>query len=119
MLLTINGTDYSKKLVPDYDINEHIDYNEWTDGNGRKHKDEVRRYIGGSLNLQLSEEEYSKFREDLENVKKDKVYSISIYVTNLADVREIDAYINFYPFVKKDLTKGKKFNTINVSIEEM
>lgn len=119
MLLTINGTDYSKKIVPDYDINEHIDYNEWNDGNGRKHKDEVRRYVSGSLNLQLSEEEYSKFREDLEKVKKDKVYSISIYATNLDEIKEIDAYINFYPSVKKDLTKGKKFNTINVSIEEM
>lgn len=119
MLVEINKTDYSKYLVNEYDINEYNDYNSWTDGNGKLHKDVIRTYIQGTLHLKLTESAYNKFLTDIQSVKTDKTYTMKVHVNNLAQAKEITTYMDFYPVIKKDLTSGKIYSIIDISIEQM
>lgn len=119
MLLKINGTEYSKKLLSSYNVNEYRTYSEWIDGNMKKHKELTRVYVKGTLKITLTEEEFVKFTNDLQAVKDDKLYSIEVYVNNLLTTKSISAYLEFYPTMRKDTTTGKIYDDISISLEEM
>ena len=119
MLIKINGTDYSNYLLDSYDINERRDYSSWNDTKGHKHKDLTRTSIQGSLNITLSHEQLAKFQQDLESVRNDKIYTIEIYVNNLFTTKVIQAYIDYYPELRKDTSSGKLYDDISITVEEM
>ena len=119
MLLSINNHDYSNYLLDEYNINEHKDYSTWNDTAGNLHKDLKRRDIEGTITLFLTPELFIQFQQDLEAVHNDKLYTIQVYVNNLRAVKEIQAYIEYFPTLRKDTKDGKVYADISISVEEM
>lgn len=119
MLLSINNNDYSNKLLNSFAINEYKTYTEWLDTNMKKHKELTRKYVKGKLTLTLNEKEVVKFMQDLESVRSDKTYDIIVYVNNLFTTKAINAYIEFYPEIRKDTTSGKIYHDVSISVEEV
>lgn len=118
MLLDINGFDYSKKLVNSYNLNKQLEYNEWVDSNGKKHKELTREYISGTVNIKLTEKEYNSFLTNLEAVKTGNLYKIKVYSLNTKELIDIDCYITFFPKLKKDISTGKIYDIVEVTIEQ-
>lgn len=118
MLVKINNVDYSNNLVTEYDINNKKEYSDWTDSNGNKHIELKRQSIQGTLKFKFTESQYKKFLQDISNVKTDNFYTITVFCLNTQETKDIQAYIEFFPTIKKDVRSGKIYNIIEVTVEQ-
>jgi hypothetical protein len=86
-LLTIGIHDYTENIkMPTYKVNEIDVYNEWTDANGRNHRDIYRTSIEGSFTLWFDDiERYEQFLNDISYgvTKTTEGYNIlTVYINN-------------------------------------
>ena len=106
MLVKIDNMDISKIS------------NVWTDGNGRKHKDFIRKQIQGTFILKYNtQEEYEKFLRRCKNSKEDGLLPLTVHVNNTGEEKEIMAFCEFYPTIRKNCN-GKVYDSFEFELEE-
>lgn len=121
MILKIGDTDFSACLIKgSYNVNEVKETHDWTDSNYKKHSDVLRRRIVGSFAVRpMTEDLYAEFVQALDaNTNSDNVTTISLYVTNIKQVRTIQAHVSTEATVK--IANGDRIwlNRITYKIEE-
>ena len=119
MLIKIAGLDISKNIMTDsYDVNESNIYNSWEDGNWITHRDIVRTKISGKFILKYNtEHEYMAFVEHVKANSNNGILPMTVYVNNINAEKDIMAFFEYMPSVRKDL-KSKNFMTFEFALEE-
>ena len=120
-LLIINSTDVSEHILANgYSVNAESKYEQWIDANGYYHRVPVRSRIGGSINLKFkTEAAYNEFVNLIKNAEQDDESVLcTVYVNNLAEVKASYFFYTMTSSVHRDLPSGKKFNTVQMKIEE-
>lgn len=119
MLVKIENTDISQNIIAgSYDVNEYEVSKVWTDGNGRKHKDFIRKKIQGSFTLKYNtQEEYKKFLLRCRNSKEDGLLPLTVHVNNTGEEKEIMAFCDFYPVMRKNRAE-KLYDSFEFELEE-
>lgn len=89
-----------------YKVSSEPVYNEWTDANYRKHRDEVRRRVTGSFDLAfITDDQYNSFLTLLNNNKTGNLLSIKLYVGS-----DVNALVDCYCYYKMSLQSRKEAN---------
>lgn len=118
MIFKIGDVDYSAYLISPYNINQRKEYDAFIDGGGNKHKIPTRQYIDGTAKIKLSEELYIKFLADVQSVKNDELYQLTLTVNNINSTVTSYFYMEFFPELIKDTIKGKKYAIIDLEVEQ-
>lgn len=102
-MISINGIDFTKSVQEkSYKIDSHPIYSQWTDADGRAHRNVTRRRISGSFDLVFVEgmtRDYSDFLAAIEAAETDGELRITLSINNLDEVKEIICFysIDFKP----------------------
>jgi len=89
-----------------YKVSSEPVYNEWTDANYSKHRDEVRRRVNGSFDLAfITDEQYNDFIALLNDNKVGNLLNIKVYVGS-----DINALVDCYCYYKMSLQSRKEAN---------
>jgi len=93
-----------------YKVSSEPVYNEWTDANYRKHRDEVRRRVTGSFDLAfITDDQYNSFLTLLNNNKTGNLLSIKLYVGS-----DVNALVDCYCYYKMSLQSRKEANESHI-----
>lgn len=108
ILAKLGDTDITNYInESSYKVNSEPVYNEWTDANYRKHRDEVRRRVTGSFDLAfVNDTQYNSFLTLLNNNKTGNVVSIKLYVGS-----DINALVDCYCYYKMVTNKRRQANS--------
>lgn len=121
-LFMIGDNDYTKFItVPSYKMNYAPVFNTWTDANYVVHRDILRYKISGSFKLLFnSEEDLNNFLDDIFNNEDASggFVTVKVYVNNLSNQQEIDAYISYTLANDKPYYGVKEHEGFEVKVEE-
>lgn len=135
--------DFTSHITaPDYEVNSSPVYEEWTDGNYKKHRVVARNRVSGTLTLNFIDkvlangthltgiDEYERFmrlykshgQSDTTDVTSSLNYFIlSVYVNNMLTLYEGDFYMDITPANEMPFIIGKQSEVsgFQVTIEEV
>lgn len=121
-LFMIGDNDYTQYItVPSYKVNYAPVYNTWTDANYITHRDTLRYKVSGSFKMLFNtEEELNQFLDDIYNNEDASggYIPIKVYVNNLSNQQDIDAYISFTLANDKPYYGVKEHEGFEVKVEE-
>lgn len=121
-LFMIGEHDYTSFItVPSYKMNYAPVYNTWTDANYRQHRDILRYKIQGSFKLLFNtEEDLNAFLDDIYNEEDPSTgtITVTVYVNNLSNQQDIDAFISFTMANEKPYFGVKEHEGFEVKVEE-
>ena len=121
-LASINGTDITQYILSEsYNINQKNEYNEWTDANRVNHRDIIRTRISGEFELQFpigNEQLYTDFVTLLSANTASGVLPITVFVNNINETREINAFYEYLPVMVKNVRSNKYYKSFKLSLEE-
>lgn len=125
-LFTIDGTDFTQFITaPSYKVSRQDVYDEWEDGNRKKHKYIVRSQIKGTFTMKFNDPaEFDKFCKAVEEHKVTSgEYSGSVlasfYLVKQNIVSTSYVFIDFDPADTKPFMGTKDFEGFDVTIEEV
>ena len=121
-LFMIGDDDFTNFItVPSYKVNYGPVYNTWTDANYKQHRDILRYKVQGSFKLLFdTEEDLNRFLDDVYNFEDitTGTVPIKVYVNNLSNQQEIDAFISFAMANEKPYFGVKQHDGFEVKVEE-
>lgn len=121
-LFMIGEDDFTNFItVPSYKVNYGPVYNTWTDANYKQHRDILRYKVQGSFKLLFdTEEDLNRFLDDVYNFEDitTGTVPIKVYVNNLSNQQEIDAFISFAMANEKPYFGVKQHDGFEVKVEE-
>lgn len=122
-LLTIGIHDYTKSIkVPSYNVNKIDVYNEWTDANGKVHRDNYRTSVEGNFTIWFDDiDRYERFITDLSiNVSKtvDGLNLLTVYINNTMELYTGYFYVDFKPVNNLPYYGSKQHDGYDVTIKE-
>ena len=121
-LFMIGDDDFTNFItVPSYKVNYGPVYNTWTDANYKQHRDILRYKVQGSFKLLFdTEEDLNRFLDDIYNFEDitTGTVPIKVYVNNLSNQQEIDAFISFAMANEKPYFGVKQHDGFEVKVEE-
>ena len=121
-LFMIGDNDYTQYItVPSYKVNYVPVYNTWTDANYTTHRDILRYKVSGSFKMLFNtEEELNQFLDDIYNNEDASggYIPIKVYVNNLSNQQDIDAYVSFTLANDKPYYGIKEHEGFEVKVEE-
>ena len=99
-VLTINNIDFSDHvLAGTYDISDVPVYTEWTDANGRDHREVFRKRLQGSFDMYFKTvDEFEVFNSAYKTIRQDSgLTRIMIMNNSTNQVEQKDVYFDFAP----------------------
>ena len=125
-MFIINGIDFTRFItVPSYKVNELDVFDEWEDGNRRKHKYIVRSQIKGSFTLKFTN--IDDFNNFFATVNSNKVATgdyagavlATVYMVNRNAVKSTYVFITADPADTLPLFASPSYDGFDVTIEEV
>lgn len=105
-------------MASTHGVNSYDIYNEWVDGNHQTHRDVYRKKISGALALTfLTETDYVAFVNAYNRATVDGLTSLTVWVNNIHQEKEIKAYCMFEPVLMKNINT-KRYATFDFNLEE-
>lgn len=107
MVFKLYDIDYSGHVITGtYDVHEECVYQEVKDGYGIRHRIKIRDEVKGSFDMFFRTiDEFKGFAKSVKNAKDKSTGAVKMLVriNNAEDeLREIDAFIKFYPKRNRD-----------------
>ena len=120
MLFEILNTDFTPYIISgSYKMNQQDSYEEWTDGNGIKHRNVFRSKISGSFEMKfINRAAYGSFLSALDAVKTDGYHTVTVFVNNTLLSEEIEAFITIEPSMMAQYAKIPEFEQFSVKVEQ-
>ena len=121
VLAKLGETDITKYInEKSYKMVSEPVFNEWTDANYTKHRDEVRRRIKGSFTLGfVQDSELTAFNTLLATCKSGNLLTISVYVGG--DVNALTAIVCYYTMEtasRREANANYAVSLVNFTVEE-
>lgn len=121
MTVTIAGQNITSHIVAgQYQINQSDVFEEWTDANGRTHRNVYRTRVSGSFDVFFRElSDYSAFVNACKNARNTAgVIPCSVFVNNTSETKQIEAYVTFAPSLDIDGTLQDYVPQFEITIQE-
>ena len=120
MLFEVLETDFTPYIVSgSYKMNQQDSYEEWTDGNGIKHRNVYRTKISGSFEMKfINRAAYGSFLAALDAVKTDGYYTVTVFVNNTLFPQTIEAFITIEPSMAAQYLHIPEFEQFSVKVEQ-
>lgn len=99
-VLKVNNIDFSSHvLAGTYDIGDVPIYTEWTDANGRDHREVFRKRLQGSFDMYFKTvDEFEVFNSAYKTIRQDSgLTRIMIMNNSTNQVEQKDVYFDFAP----------------------
>lgn len=100
IVFKINDTDFSDHvLAGSYDISEVPVYTEWTDANGRDHREVFRKRLQGSFDMYFKTvDDFEEFNEAYRLIRLDSGLTRVMIMNNSTNqLEQKDVYLEFAP----------------------
>lgn len=119
-LLTINSHDYTKYILAgSWEVNRQDVYTDWEDANRIKRRSIYRTRVSGQFTIQfIDRSKYADFLSDLEAVKSNGYYPMTVYQNNVGSTVSINAFISMDPVMAANYATTPEFEKFTVKIEE-
>lgn len=124
-LVVIDDLDLTSNItVPSYKVNKEQQYDEWTDGNYRKHREITRTKISGSFKLYFEtvaqQDEFYDAIETMKASSDDGSVEMDLYLNNLHTVETgVHCFVKYTPANENPRINGDgKISGFEVQIEE-
>lgn len=120
MVFLVGNKDYSAHVIAgSYEVNNDPQYKEWEDASYISHKLKLRDRVQGSFDMWFrTVEEYEEFKADLDAVKANEAYTISLTVNNTSEQANIYAYLDFKLVRNIDGAWNDYFERFTVTVKE-
>ncbi|MBQ9027406.1 MAG: hypothetical protein IJ110_01435 [Lachnospiraceae bacterium] len=121
VLFKIGLTDITPYMdTQNYVMNEADVYTEWTDGNGKRHRDAYRTQVSGSFRLGFkTAAAFQSFNSLLDaNRQLGGYYPVTAYVNNTGETNDYDVYLTITNTTKRDELNGRVWYQSSVTVEE-
>lgn len=122
IVFSIAGQDLSCYiLVPTYTMNsEDVVTRSWTDANEIEHRVIVRTRVSGSFKMKFhNKDTYLEILDLFEQTKTEDGYTpVEVYVNNLNEVKEINAFVTCAPANTMPLYGVDAYDGFTVNIKE-
>lgn len=99
-VFTVNDVDFSDHvLAGTFEISDVPIYTEWTDANGRDHREVYRKRLQGSFDMYFrTVTEFEEFNQAYKTARRDSgLTTITIMNNSTNQVEQKDVYIDFSP----------------------
>ena len=99
-VFTVNDIDFSDHvLAGTFEISDTPIYTEWTDANGRDHREVYRKRLQGSFDMYFrTVTEFEEFNQAYKTARRDSgLTTITIMNNSTNQVEQKDVYLDFSP----------------------
>ena len=122
-LVVIGGKNFTQHIkVPSYKVNKAAQWNEWEDGNYKKHRDLKRTKISGSFTLLYDDiSELDDFFDTVETIQAahpNGVVPIYLYLNNLHTVELANCFVKYTPDNSRPHIRVGGLAEVEVTVEE-
>ena len=121
MLASINGTDITPYIQESsYEANDVGEYEEWKDGNRRKHRTKLRSAVEGSFSLVfVTATALNSFLTLLENNSTAaKLITMRLYIQNTNTTGDYDVFYEFENTDSRQISTDYFYKKFRFSFEE-
>lgn len=122
MQVLVNGTDITNYIVVDsYEMDSEQSYEAWTDGNKVEHRIVIAEKVKGSFKVALSnknEMPISDFLTLWNSAVSNNYVTITVYVTNKAANKTINAYYTMKNTMHQKLADSSFLDVLEIEIQE-
>ena len=117
--LILNSTDWTPDIdVKNYAVNRAPVTEEWTDGNGRKHRDVIRQEGRISGSFQIGFKDADKIAAWENSLNMNSFHQVELYVNNISDTVETDVFLDVTAMTTRDDVNGRIWTVYQVNVEE-
>jgi hypothetical protein len=120
MYASIGGVDITPYIQEtSYDVNQYEEYEEWKDGNRKKHREVMRTYVEGDFDLVfVTASDLNAFLTLLENNKVDGHLPITLYIQNLNQNKVCSVLYEFKATKDRQISNTYFYKRFKMSIVE-
>lgn len=122
MLVKIGDTDITEHINPkSYKVNAEADFTSWKDGNFNEHRLYKPEKVKGSFTVALYGKNgmtTSDFFTLWNSVVAHNVATLTVFVQNMNEEREIDCYFKFTGTFHREMLNGDYCDIMTIEISE-
>lgn len=120
-VFTVNDVDFSDHvLAGTFEISDVPIYTEWTDANGRDHREVYRKRLQGSFDMYFrTVTEFEEFNQAYKTARRDSgLTTITIMNNSTNQVEQKDVYLDFSPIRNRRDDWEDYYEQFTVNVKE-